>query len=52
MPGSVAADAAREIVCGWEAGRFEIPPKRFTLRRKRFLADGAYFMAIRRSTGL
>ena len=49
------AEAAREIVAGWEAGRFEIHfPKRFTLWLKamRFLADGAYFAAIRRSTGL
>ena len=49
------ADAAREIVAGWEAGRFEIHfPKRFTLWLKamRFLPDGAYFAAIRRSTGL
>ena len=49
------ADAAREIVAGWEAGRFEIHfPKRFTLWLKamRFLGDGAYFAAIRRSTGL
>ena len=50
-----AADAAGEIVAGWEAGRFEIHfPKRFTLWLKamRFLGDGAYFAAIRRSTGL
>ncbi len=49
------ADAAREIVAGWQAGRFEIHfPKRFTLWLKalRFLGDGAYFAAIRRSTGL
>ena len=49
------ADAAREIMAGWEAGRFEIHfPKRFTLWLKamRFLGDGAYFAAIRRSTGL
>ena len=49
------ADAAREIVAGWEAGRFEIHfPKRFTLWLKalRFLGDGAYFATIRRSTGL
>lgn len=49
------AEAAREIVAGWEAGRFEIHfPKRFTLWLKalRFLGDGAYFAAIRRSTGL
>jgi len=56
MPGLMSpAEAAREIVTGWEAGRFEIHfPKRFTLWLKamRFLADGAYFTAIRRSTGL
>ena len=49
------AEAAREIVAGWEAGRFEIHfPKRFTLWLKamRFLGDRAYFAAIRRSTGL
>jgi len=49
------ADAAREIVAGWASGRFEIHfPKRFTLWLKalRFLGDGAYFAAIRRSTGL
>ena len=48
-------EAAREIIAGWEAGRFEIHfPKRFTLWLKalRLLGDGAYFAAIRRSTGL
>jgi NAD(P)-dependent dehydrogenase (short-subunit alcohol dehydrogenase family) len=48
-------EAARHIVDGWEAGRFEIHfPKRFTLWLKglRFLADGLYFAAVRRSTGL
>jgi len=47
--------AAREILAGWEAGRFEIHfPKRFTLWLKalRLLGHGAYFAAIRRSTGL
>ena len=56
MPALITpAEAAREIVAGWEAGRFEIHfPKRFTLWLKamRFLGDGAYFAAIRRSTGL
>ncbi|MES2957925.1 MAG: SDR family NAD(P)-dependent oxidoreductase [Pseudomonadota bacterium] len=56
MPALIGPDeAAREIVAGWEAGRFEIHfPKRFTLWLKalRFLSDGAYFAAIRRSTGL
>ena len=56
MPALITpAEAAREIVAGWEAGRFEIHfPKRFTLWLKamKFLGDGAYFAAIRRSTGL
>jgi len=56
MPALITpAEAAREIVAGWEAGRFEIHfPKRFTLWLKalRLLGDGAYFAAIRRSTGL
>jgi NAD(P)-dependent dehydrogenase (short-subunit alcohol dehydrogenase family) len=56
MPALITpAQAAREIVAGWEAGRFEIHfPKRFTLWLKamKFLGDAAYFAAIRRSTGL
>jgi len=56
MPALITpAEAARQIVAGWEAGRFEIHfPKRFTLWLKalRLLGDGAYFAAIRRSTGL
>jgi NAD(P)-dependent dehydrogenase (short-subunit alcohol dehydrogenase family) len=56
MPALITpAEAAREIVAGWEAGRFEIHfPKRFTLWLKalRLLGDGAYFSVIRRSTGL
>ena len=56
MPALITpAEAAREVVAGWEAGRFEIHfPKRFTLWLKalRFLNDGAYFAAVRRSTGL
>lgn len=56
MPALITpAEAAREIVAGWEAGRFEIHfPKRFTLWLKamQLLGDGAYFAAIRRSTGL
>jgi NAD(P)-dependent dehydrogenase (short-subunit alcohol dehydrogenase family) len=56
MPALITpAEAARQIVAGWESGRFEIHfPKRFTLWLKalRFLGDGAYFAAIRRSTGL
>jgi NAD(P)-dependent dehydrogenase (short-subunit alcohol dehydrogenase family) len=56
MPALITPDeAAREIVAGWRAGRFEIHfPKRFTLWLKalRLLGDGVYFAAIRRSTGL
>jgi hypothetical protein len=42
-------------VRGWEAGLFEIHfPKRFTLWLKamRHLGYGAYFAAVRRSTGM
>jgi len=56
MPALITtAEAARRIVAGWQAGQFEIHfPKRFTLWLKalRLLPDGAYFAAIRRSTGL
>ena len=56
MPALITPDeAAREIVAGWQAGQFEIHfPKRFTLWLKalRLLPDGAYFAAVRRSTGL
>jgi NAD(P)-dependent dehydrogenase (short-subunit alcohol dehydrogenase family) len=56
MPALITpAEAARAIVAGWQGGRFEIHfPKRFTLWLKalRLLGDGAYFAAIRRSTGL
>jgi NAD(P)-dependent dehydrogenase (short-subunit alcohol dehydrogenase family) len=56
MPALITpAEAAREIVAGWEAGRFEIHfPKRFTLWLKalQWLGDSAYFAVIRRSTGL
>ncbi len=48
-------DAAKAMVRGWEDGRFEIHfPKRFTLWLKalRHLGYGAYFAAVRRSTGL
>jgi len=48
-------DAAKAIVQGWERGLFEIHfPKRFTLWLKglRLLGYGAYFAAVRRSTGL
>lgn len=46
--------AAREIVDGWQAGRFEIHfPKRFTLWLKllRHLPHGWYFPAVSRITG-
>jgi NAD(P)-dependent dehydrogenase (short-subunit alcohol dehydrogenase family) len=56
MPALITPEeAARHIVAGWEAGHFEIHfPKRFTwwLKALRHLADGPYFAAIRRSTGL
>lgn len=56
MPALITSEeAAREIVRGWEAGDFEIHfPKRFTLWLKglRHLGYGAYFAAVRRSTGL
>jgi len=56
MPALITpAEAAREIVAGWEAGRFEIHfPWRFTLWLKalQWLGDRAYFALIRRSTGL
>jgi len=47
--------AAREILRGWARGDFEIHfPKRFTLWLKglRHLGYGAYFGAVKRSTGL
>lgn len=49
------AQAADEVVRGWERGSFEIHfPKRFTLWLKglRHLPYTAYFSAVRRSTGL
>jgi NAD(P)-dependent dehydrogenase (short-subunit alcohol dehydrogenase family) len=56
MPALITpGEAARHIVAGWERGEFEIHfPKRFTLWLKalRYLGDGLYFAAIRRSTGL
>lgn len=55
MPAIISPEeAAREIVQGWERGAFEIHfPKRFTLWLKglRHLGYGAYFAAVRRSTG-
>ena len=56
MPALISpAQAAKEVVGGWERGEFEIHfPKRFTLWLKamRHLPYGAYFGAVRRSTGL
>jgi NAD(P)-dependent dehydrogenase (short-subunit alcohol dehydrogenase family) len=56
MPALITpAQAARHIGEGWRDGTFEIHfPKRFTLWLKamRYLSDGLYFAAIRRSTGL
>lgn len=56
MPALISpAQAAAEIVRGWEAGRFEIHfPKRFTLWLKALshVGDTLYFKAIRRATGL
>jgi short-subunit dehydrogenase len=56
MPALITPEqAAQEIVRGWEKGEFEIHfPKRFTLWLKglRHLSYGAYFAAVRRSTGL
>jgi NAD(P)-dependent dehydrogenase (short-subunit alcohol dehydrogenase family) len=56
MPGLISAEAAAEhMVRGWQDGRFEIHfPRRFTmvLKALRPLADGLYFSAIRRATGL
>jgi short-subunit dehydrogenase len=56
MPALITpAQAAVEILRGWQAGSFEIHfPKRFTLWMKMLshLGDGFYFKAIRRATGL
>ena len=56
MPALITPErAARDIVAGWEAGRFEIHfPKRFTLWLKAlsFVSDAMYFRAMRRVTGL
>ncbi len=56
MPALLSPEqAAKAIVEGWEAGEFEIHfPKRFTgwLKALRHLPYGAYFAAVRRSTGL
>jgi NAD(P)-dependent dehydrogenase (short-subunit alcohol dehydrogenase family) len=56
MPALITPDeAARHILDGWRAGRFEIHfPKRFTLWLKALslVSDALYFAAMRRSTGL
>jgi NAD(P)-dependent dehydrogenase (short-subunit alcohol dehydrogenase family) len=56
MPALITPEqAAQEIVRGWARGDFEIHfPKRFTMWMKamRHLGYGAYFAAVRRSTGL
>ena len=56
MPALITPDeAALEILRGWRHGDFEIHfPKRFTrwLKLLRHLGYGAYFAAVRRSTGL
>lgn len=56
MPALITpTEAAREIVKGWEAGRFEIHfPKRFTLWMKALshLGDGLYFKLVSKTTGL
>ena len=56
MPALITPEAAAcHILDGWRAGAFEIHfPKRFTLWLKamRHLGYGAYFGAVRRSTGL
>ena len=56
MPGLISADeAARRMVEGWQAGRFEMHfPKRFTawVKALSHVGDWLYFKAIRRATGL
>ncbi len=56
MPGLISAEeAARRIVEGWQAGRFEMHfPKRFTgwVKALSHVSDWLYFKAIRRATGL
>ena len=56
MPALITPEeAAREMLKGWSAGRFEIHfPKRFTLWLKalRHVGDGLYFRAIHKATGM
>ena len=56
MPALITPEqAAIEMLAGWAAGHFEIHfPKRFTLWLKALshVADGLYFKAVRRATGL
>jgi NAD(P)-dependent dehydrogenase (short-subunit alcohol dehydrogenase family) len=56
MPGLISADeAARRIVQGWQAGRFEMHfPWRFTawVKLMSHVGDWIYFKAIRKATGL
>ncbi len=56
MPALITPEqAAKEMLAGWAAGQFEIHfPKRFTLWLKALshVADGLYFKAVRRATGL
>ena len=56
MPALMTPEAAaKEILRGWQAGRFELHfPRRFTLGLKTLQAawHGLYFAAIRRATGL
>ena len=53
MPALItAAQAAKEVVSGWESGQFEIHfPKRFTFWMKalRAMNDSLYFMLVRRT---
>jgi NAD(P)-dependent dehydrogenase (short-subunit alcohol dehydrogenase family) len=56
MPAMISPEeAAREMLAGWARGEFELHfPKRFTraVKMLKYLSDGLYFRAVRRSTGL